>query len=217
MAYKDIVPVGSGLIISATSFGLGVIYANLPYDLNTLWRPDVTGTASLASLAHYSTWGNSPAFVHHIFHFVIALGFIGSFIKLYKPSEDAKYFEYGSLFLYMAGVIIYLTNLRIGVNSCLVGEWGEVDMPTGINVMAASEVMIAFALFGVLLLQGGLYYAEWYDNKLKAQFFEEEERAALAAASAKMDTIPDSEDTKKKGVSSSGSSSNTTKAKKKSK
>ncbi|CUM45653.1 uncharacterized protein AC631_01577 [Debaryomyces fabryi] len=217
MAYKDIVPVGSALIIGATSFGLGVFYANLPYDLNTLWRHDETGNAFITSLAHYSIWGNSPAYVHHIFHFVMALGFIGAFIKLYKPSEDAKYFEYGSLFLYMVGVIIYLTNLRIGVNSCLAGEWGEVDMPTGINVMAASQVMIGFALFGVLLLQGGLYYAEWYDNKLKQKFFEEEERAALVAASAKTDTLEETEEIKSKGSSASGASASSTKAKSKKK
>ncbi|WP_202914155.1 hypothetical protein [Bacillus pumilus] len=112
------------------------------------------------------------------------LGLIGHFIKLYKPDEDAKYFEYGSLGLFMVGVVIYLTNLRTGVNSCLVGQWGDVDYQTGINVMAASQVMIIFVLLGVLLLQGGLYYAQWYDNKLKEEFYRQEAKeAALAAES----------------------------------
>jgi len=182
MAYKDLVPVGTSLIIGATSFGLGVIYAQWPYDLNTLWRYDSTGLAFDKSLAHYSVWANSPMYVHYTFHAVMALGLIGTFIKLYKPSEDAKYFEYGSLGLLMVAIIVYLTNLRVGINSCLSGEWGEVDRNTGINVMAASQVMVVLVLVGVLVLQGGLYYAEWYDNKLKEEFYRKEAEEAAAAA-----------------------------------
>ncbi|ODV80645.1 Shr3 amino acid permease chaperone, partial [Suhomyces tanzawaensis NRRL Y-17324] len=183
MAYKDIVPIGSALIIAATSFGLGTVYAQWPYDLHTLWR--YQPEAFDVSIAHYRQWGESPMYVHHVFHFVMFLGLLGSFIKLYKPSEDAKYFEYGSLILYMVAIIIYLTNLRIGVNSCLTGQWGDVDKNTGVNVIAASEIMILLALVGVLVLQGGLYYAEWYDNKLRTEFFKKEaEEAAAAAADA---------------------------------
>ncbi|ABN66084.1 predicted protein [Scheffersomyces stipitis CBS 6054] len=180
MAYKDIVPVGTGLIIAAASFGLGVVYAQWPYDLNTLWKHDETGAAFDLSLAHYTLWAQSPNYVHHVLHFVMGLGLIGSFIKLYKPKGDAKYFEYGSLGLLMVAIIIYLTNLRIGVNSCLTGQWGDVDMNTGVNVIAASEAMIVLVLVGVLTLQAGLYYAEWYDEKLREDFFKKEAEAAAA-------------------------------------
>ena len=181
MAYKDIVPIGTSLIIGSTCFGLGIIYGNWPYDLNTLWIHDIP-EAFDASLRHYQQWGNSPMYVHYTLHAVGLLGLIGHFIKLYKPDEDAKYFEYGSLGLFMVGVVIYLTNLRTGVNSCLVGQWGDVDYQTGINVMAASQVMIIFVLLGVLLLQGGLYYAQWYDNKLKEEFYRQEAKEAALAA-----------------------------------
>ncbi|KAF3986767.1 hypothetical protein FT663_04269 [Candidozyma haemuli var. vulneris] len=180
MAYKDLVPVGSALIIAATSFGLGVVYSNSAYDYNTLWKYDEAGFAR--SLAHYSNWANAPMRIHHILHFVIFLGLTGCFIKLYKPHEDVKYFEYGTLGLMMVGIVIYLTNLRIGVNSCITGEWGEVDQNTGINVMAASQFMIVIALSGVLILQAGLYYAEWYDNKLKRDFLEKEAKEAAGNA-----------------------------------
>lgn len=207
-------PVGTALIISATSFGLGVIYANLPYDLNTLWLVDETGNSFLTSLSHYSVWGNSPGYVHYIFHFVILLGFMGTFIKLYKPSEDAKYFEYGTLVLYLMAVVIYLTNLRIGVNSCLVGDWGEVDMPTGINVMAASQVMIVLVLLGVLLLQGGLYYAQWYDGILKEKFFAEEAKREQIADATDVAVDEETEEPKSKAT---GSAAAATKPKKRSK
>lgn len=184
MAYSDLVPVGTALIISATSFGLGVIYSNLPYDFFTLWRGSDEGFAR--SMAHYQAWGNSPMRVHHILHVVCVLGLIGCFIKLYKPHPDVKYFEYGTLGLMMVGIVIYLTNMRIGVNSCISGEWGDVDYRTGINVMAASQFMAVVALGGVLVLQGGLYYAEWYETKIRREFLEEEaakeKKAGEAAA-----------------------------------
>ncbi|KAI5955236.1 SHR3 [Candida jiufengensis] len=181
MKYKDIVPIGTVLITSATSFGLGLIYSNWPYDLNTLWRHnDPNGLSK--SLVHYQTWGESPMYIHYTLHAIAFIGLIGHFIKLYKPDEEAKYFEYGSLGLFMISIIIYLTNLRTGVNSCITGEWGDVDFGTGINVMAASQVMILLALIGVLVLQGGLYYAQWYDEQLKIEFYENEAREAAAAA-----------------------------------
>ncbi|KAF5213390.1 hypothetical protein E0198_000911 [Clavispora lusitaniae] len=185
MAYKDIVPVGTGLIICATSFALGVIYANLPYDYFTLWTFDPNGIER--SVAHYSAWANAPMRVHHILHVVALLGLSGCFIKLYKPHPEIKYFEYGTLGLMMVAIVIYLTNLRIGVNSALTGLWGDVDMATGINVMAASQFMMVVALFGVLILQGGLYYAEWYDKKIQHEFLEKERARADARAEAAAD------------------------------
>lgn len=185
MAYKDIVPVGTVLIVGATSFGLGVVYASLPYDYYTLWDFSYTD-AFETSLAHYTRWASVPQRIYHILHFVIGLGLTGCFIKLYKPVEDAKYFEYGTLGLMMIAIIIYLTNLRVGINSALTGEWGDVNMQTGINVMAASQVMIVLVLVGVLVLQGGLYYANLVDAKNAEKFYRElaEEEAAAAAAAA---------------------------------
>lgn len=182
MAYLDLVPVGTVLIIAATSFGLGGIYANLPYDFYTLWRYDEQGFAN--SLAHYTAWANAPMRVHHILHFVMALGLTGCFIKLYKPHPEVKYFEYATLALMMVGIVIYLTNLRIGINSAWAGEWGDVDMQTGINVIAASQFMMVIALVGVLVLQGGLYYAEWYEKKIQRDFYAKENKKAAEAAAA---------------------------------
>lgn len=170
LTYAQLSPLGAVLIIAATSFGLGAAYAQLPYDVYTLWRKDESGTAFDKSLAHFQQWGNSPAYVHHILHGVMAIGLIGCFIKLYKPQPESKYFEYGTLVFYLAGIILYLTNLRVGVNSCLTGNWGEVDSYTGISVIAASTVLIVIVLVGVLVLQGGLYYAEWYDGEAQKEF-----------------------------------------------
>ncbi|KAF6046844.1 ER membrane protein SH3 family protein [Candida parapsilosis] len=142
------------------SFGLGAIYANWPYDLNTLWRA-TDPNAFAKSLVHYQTWAQAPMYVHYVLHAVGFIGLVGHFIKLYKPDEEAKYFEYGSLALFMIAIVIYLTNLRTGINAAITGEW---------------------VLVGVLVLQGGLYYAQWYDEELKKEFYETEAREAALAA-----------------------------------
>lgn len=182
ISYQDLIPVATVLIFCSTSFALGVIYGNLPYDFFTLWRYDEQGFER--SLAHYVAWANAPMRVHHILHFVAVLGLIGCFIKLFKPRPDVKYFEYGTLGLMMVGIVIYLSNLRIGVNSALANEWGDVDMGTGINVIAASQFLTVIALIGVFILQGGLYFAEIAERKLHEEFYAKEKAEAEAAAAA---------------------------------
>lgn len=197
MAYLDIVPVGAVLAMCAASFGLGAVYGNLPYDYYTLWLPNREAIA--ISVAHYALWANAPRRVHHILHVVMALGLCGCFIKLFKPHPEAKYFEWGTLAAIMVAIMIYFTNLRIGVNSCVTGQWGDVDEITGVNVMAASQFMIAVALFGVLVLQGGLYYAQWYENKMRKEFLKNE--AAQEAAEIEQISQTEMEKEKKQAAS----------------
>ncbi|AOW05866.1 Shr3 amino acid permease chaperone [Yarrowia lipolytica] len=168
--------ISSALILCATSFSLGVLYSNWPYDFFTLWTAAPPESRYTASLDHYKAWYDCPMFVYHIHHTVIGLGLIGFFIKLYKPSESNKLFDGGSLFLYMVGVTIYLTNIRRGLASAVDGNWGDVDEHTGINVIAASQVMIVFVLLGVLGLQVGQWWAEREDAKLKKKFDDEEKK-----------------------------------------
>lgn len=172
MPYKDLLPIGTGLVIVSASFGLGAIYLNLPYDYETLFSKTADASAFDDSFNHYLKWAKAPAKVHHVLHFFMGLGLLGSIIKIYKPSEDSKYFEYGSMGLLFGSIVIYLTNLRTGINSCFYNNFGEISRDMGINVMAASQFMAVVLLVGVILLQGGLYYAEWYDNQLKLEFFE---------------------------------------------
>ncbi|KAH3683850.1 hypothetical protein WICPIJ_005178 [Wickerhamomyces pijperi] len=202
--YKDLLPVANGLIIAGSFFFLGLIFGNLPYDYVSLYSSTATMADIENSVRHYTTWANIPAPALHILHSLIGLGFIGLFIKIYKPSEDAKYFEYGSLFLYVVAFCIYLTNLKTGAESARAAEWGEVDVQTGINVIAASGHMIVFILGGVILLQAGLYYGEWeYQQRLEV-FNRElaEEEAAAASTDAPVEKIKESTPAKGKKATS---------------
>lgn len=161
-------------------------YSNWSYDYFTLWQQPVDA-AFERSLAHYQNWYNMPMFFHHVHHLCAVLGLIGFFFKLYKPSESNKLFDGGSLFLYMVGIVIYLTNLRRGGASAVAREWGEVDEHTGINIIAASQVLIVLTFLGVIGLQVGQYWAEIEDSKIAIKAMEEEEAALAAAKAAKAD------------------------------
>lgn len=196
MSYKEVLPIGTGLILLSCGFGLGAVYGNLPYDYATLWSNTGEKNPFQSSFDHYLKWANAPPRVHYVLHFVFALGMIGSLIKIYKPTEDTKYFEYGSMGLVVLSIIIYLTNLRTGINSCFHNQWGEVPMETGINVIAASQFFVVVLLVGVVVLQGGLYYAEWYDNQLKIEFYEQNpDYKEINGQPVKIDEIEDAEST----------------------
>lgn len=168
----------------AVSFSLGVCYSNWAYDYYTLWKTPADD-AFARSLAHYVNWYNMPMFFHHVHHVTALIGLIGLFLKLYKPSESNKLFDGGSLFLYVVGVVIYLTNLRRGGASADAGEWGEVDEHTGINIIAASQVLIVLTFIGILGLQVGQYWAEVEDAKILSQAQTEEDEQTAAATSEK--------------------------------
>lgn len=181
--------------IIAVSFSLGVCYSNWAYDYYTLWQTPVEDAVA-RSLAHYQLWYNMPMFFHHVHHACAGLGLIGLFLKLYKPSESNKLFDGGSLFLYVVGIVIYLTNLRRGGASADAREWGEVDEVTGINIIAASQVLIVLTFVGVIGLQIGQYWAEVEDAKVIAEAAEFEKESAAAAAAAEKKGEPASAETK---------------------
>lgn len=188
------------------------MYSNWAYDYYTLWHRPALSEAFAHSLAHYQQWANLPAFLYHVHHAIAALGLVGLFLKLYKPSESNKLFDGASLFLYMVGIVIYLTNLRVGVRSAAAREWGDVDEQTGINVIAASQVMIVFTFLGVVGLQVGQYWAEHEDKKVweKAMQEEQEELAAATAAT----TEKKEEEVKSEKKKATGAKVGTTKASK---
>ncbi|KAK9452000.1 Shr3 amino acid permease chaperone [Limtongia smithiae] len=164
----------TSLILCSTSFFLGMIFVNWTYDHGTLWMTAPAPEAFASSKQHYAMLASEPPVIRNAFHFVVGLGLLGFVIKLYKPSESNKLFDGGSLVLYMAGLIIYLTNLHNGFQSVLSGEWGDVDEATGINVIAASQVIIALTLMGVLGLQVGQYWAEVQDAAEEEQYKQEQ-------------------------------------------
>ena len=135
----------------------------------------------------------SPPIIPRILHIAISVGFIGLFIKLFKPSEANLLFDGASLVLYVVGVVVYITNIVKGLRIVTMGLYGQISdeiggVPVGredsLRVLAASNTILALVLVGVLVLQAGQWYAERKDQD-EAEKFEKEQGEKVATKSQK--------------------------------
>lgn len=103
-------------------------------------------------------------------------------MKLYKPSEANKLFDGASLVLYMCGITVYIANIIKGFRVVTGGIYGAMELVEGesvaaagglpgeegyiigredsLRVLAASNTILALVLIGILVLQGGQWYAQ---------------------------------------------------------
>lgn len=113
----------------------------------------------------------------------MSVGFLGLFIKLFRPSEANFLFDGASLILYIIGVAVYISNIVKGLRTVSSGFWhseefkaaegrfdGEIVLgrEDSLKVLAASNTILALVLVGILVLQAGQWYAEkrdWDDEK----------------------------------------------------
>jgi hypothetical protein len=200
------------MTITSCCFFLGILYADWPYNHYLLWEGttdiELRNILAKKALDHYVNWLEVPKFIPYTMYGVLVFGFFGLVIKIFKPKEDIKYFEYGSFFVYVLAVCCYIANIRFGVYSAQAGQWGDVDEFTGLAVIAASEVIVVFLLFGLVIIQSGLFYAKYEDDKVKTEFLLAELRTKLAQLDMKAKGGP-------KSVPSPTSTAQTTGASKK--
>ncbi|KAI9704156.1 MAG: hypothetical protein M1836_007017 [Candelina mexicana] len=167
------------LILCPTSFFLGVLFSFFPYDFPVLWTSSPATAEFYTQLeTHLQFIHSAPPIVPRILHIVIAVGLLGFFIKLYKPSEANALFDGASLVLYMVGITVYVANIVKGLRVVSAGEYGQYELVEGetavgtkdegavigredsLRVLAASNTILALVLVGVLVLQAGQWYAE---------------------------------------------------------
>lgn len=169
------------------------MFASFPYDYNILWTtpPQVTPGVD-ARAPYYALLENHLKFIHaspplisRILHIVIGTGILGFISKLYRPSEANLLFDGASLVLYMCGVTVYIANIVKGLRVITSGVYGNPELADGkvpeenasdylgredsLQVLAASNTILALLLVGVLILQAG----QWYANKKEADEIEE--------------------------------------------
>ncbi|KAI9818044.1 MAG: hypothetical protein M1827_000668 [Pycnora praestabilis] len=181
------------LILCPTCFFLGILFSSFPYDYPLLWTSLPPPSGYIPQLeTHLSFIHRSPPIIPRILHIVIAVGLLGFFIKLYKPSEANVLFDGASLVLYTCGVVVYITNIVKGLRVVSLGlsdtELGQgektavgalgkagvadadaeaqgIGKEDGLRVLAASNTILALVLVGVLVLQAGQWYAERKDGE----------------------------------------------------
>lgn len=162
---------------TAICFFLGIIFAQFPYDYPLLWTSAPVAPTFFDQLeTHLKFMHQSPPLITRLLHIIMAVGFLGFFIKLFRPSESNMLFDGASLVLYVIGLGVYIANIVKGlrtVSSDIWKEGGFVERHEGpltgevilgredsLKVMAASNTILVLVLVGVLVLQAGQWYAE---------------------------------------------------------
>ncbi|KAI9894439.1 MAG: hypothetical protein M1814_003197 [Vezdaea aestivalis] len=189
------------LILCPTSFFLGILFSQFPYDYPILWVSSGPPEGFYTQLeTHLRLLHASPPIIPRILHIVIFVGLSGFVAKLYRPSEANVLFDGASLVLYMVALTVYITNFVKGLRVVTAGEYGvgievgegEAGVVIGredsLKVISASNTILALVLVGVLVLQAGQWYAERKEGEQLEKFRLEEEREKAAprrGASAK--------------------------------
>lgn len=95
----------------------GTLFIASIYDFPLLYSGQVEPSYVDAAERFYLSLHNGPTAVPALLHGMIGLGIIGLVAKLHRWSEMAKYFDGGSLVLFMGAVCMYLgvglPNLRL--------------------------------------------------------------------------------------------------------
>lgn len=182
----------------AVCFFLGILFASFPYDFPLLWTSDPVPAAYYDQLeAHLRFVHQSPPLIARLLNIIAAVGFLGFFIKLFRPSEANVLFDGASLVLYVIGAGVYVANIVKGLRLVSAGDWDERaaaaaaagDLRPGeiilgredsLRVLSASNTILALVLVGVLVLQAG----QWYAERKEADDEESVERAAAEKKNA---------------------------------
>ncbi|TKY85029.1 hypothetical protein EX895_006109 [Sporisorium graminicola] len=107
----------SGFVISSTSFLFGVIFIASIYDFPLLYFSNLADSSVEAAERFYLSLYHAPLAVSALLHGMMGLGVIGLIAKLHRWNEMAKYFDGGSLALFVGAICMYLgvsvPNLRL--------------------------------------------------------------------------------------------------------
>ncbi|CAI4057727.1 hypothetical protein N7582_000919 [Saccharomyces uvarum] len=181
-SYSDLCSIGTAMILSATTFLMGVFFSNQPYDYHLLFNANATQEHFDLALKHYQILHDTPFPIVVALGVIALIGLIGGTIKIYKPNPELQMFEYCSLGLYVLAICVFITNVKTGLDCTISHQWGEVTENQGLAVIASSNIILLLMFSGVIILQIGLWYSNWDLQKRLKQFYAEEQQEAANAA-----------------------------------
>lgn len=168
------------------------------YDFPLLYFSELSDSAVEAAERFYLSLFNAPLAVSALLHGMMGLGLIGLVAKLHRWNEMAKYFDGGSLALFMGAICMYLgvsvpnlrlisdpTNIKLLYNSAIATqrqsqleafEKGESQFKPSDGAMTQDEKVAAIRIVSAsnticaVLLVGVLVLqiSEWYLERQEA-------------------------------------------------
>ncbi|KAH9242925.1 hypothetical protein K456DRAFT_118754 [Colletotrichum gloeosporioides 23] len=141
--YRGSTSFATFMIIGPTCFFLGILFASFPYDFPLLWTSAPVPESFYAHLeTHLKFMHQSPPLIGRLLNIIVFTGFLGFFIKLFRPSEANVLFDGASLVLYLIGVGVYITNIVKGLRSVSAGIWDDPNWAANNNGGDDNEVIL---------------------------------------------------------------------------
>ncbi|KAE8231369.1 hypothetical protein CF326_g3616 [Tilletia indica] len=97
----------AGFVLSSTFFLYGVLFLCSVVDFPLIyhdWKPESADSAE----TFYLSFFRAPTAIHALLHGMVSLGLVGLLAKLHRWSEVAKYYDGGSLALFVSAICMYL-------------------------------------------------------------------------------------------------------------
>ncbi|CAD6896075.1 unnamed protein product [Tilletia laevis] len=97
----------AGFVLSSTFFLYGVLFLCSVVDFPLVYH-DWKAESADAAETFYISFFRAPTAIHALLHGMISLGLVGLLAKLHRWSEVAKYYDGGSLVLFVSALCMYL-------------------------------------------------------------------------------------------------------------
>ena len=174
--FKDVEDFGLILINLSTFTLFGMLISQWNYDIPVLFDPNASPSHFDRFLQHYFSFNSISIYTVIFYGFIYGLGLLGAIVRVTKPHPDYQLFEYGTFVLIFLFLCVFLTNVKTGIEACSHRKWGDVTEKQGLQVLAASNLILLVILLGVIILQAGLWYTKWEYQKRLNEFYEEEKK-----------------------------------------
>lgn len=183
ITFKDVEDISLILINFTTFTLLGMVISQWNYDIPILFDHEASASKFDAFLTHYNNFNSISKSSVIIYGVIYGVGLLGAIVRIVNPHPDYQLFEYGTFVLLFLFVCVFLTNVKTGIETCKHRNWGDVSENQGLQVLAASNLILLAIVIGIIILQGGLWYTKWDYQKRLAVFNmeikkEEEEKLA---------------------------------------
>ncbi|EPY49356.1 ER chaperone SHR3 ue Psh3 [Schizosaccharomyces cryophilus OY26] len=167
-------------ILMTTSFCLALLFVSSIVDYNTLWKPGPESAFTVAE-TYYTMLANASAYHKYFFYFVVGLGMVFHLIQANRVTGDDRLYYYSSTLLYIAASVIFIVNVSPAIITAKLRRYVQFDRNMHFMVLGASQVLIAFLLTGVLILQLGHLFALHVNNIVQLEITEEQANEAAEA------------------------------------
>lgn len=183
ITFKDVEDISLILINFTTFTLLGMVISQWNYDIPILFDHEAPVSKFDAFLTHYNNFNSISKSSVIIYGVIYGVGLLGAIVRIVNPHPDYQLFEYGTFVLLFLFVCVFLTNVKTGIETCKHRNWGDVSENQGLQVLAASNLILLAIIIGIVILQGGLWYTKWDYQKRLAVFnmeIKKEEQEKLA-------------------------------------